>query len=132
MESNIAKLGNVLSQQMQRVQAAGSRTVLELGKLNEDFSLAADSLMGAIPKGEYMVSLHLKNLVDDELKTLVGAHTHSGGGHGQYVGSGEHTHTDGDHPHKLPQTMRGLKPGDRVLIAWVGTEPLVLDIVESS
>lgn len=131
MESNLSALGNLLNGQMRRVQTAGTKTLLELGKINDDLSLSSDSLTGSIPTGEYMVSLHLKNNVDDALTTLVGSHAHSGGTHAQQTGSGAHTHSDGDHAHGLPQTMRGIKPGDRVLIAWVGVEPVVVDIVVS-
>lgn len=32
----------------------------------------------------------------------------------------------------MPDELRGLKIGDRVLVAWAGTEPIVVDIVISS
>lgn len=33
---------------------------------------------------------------------------------------------------ELPETFRGLKAGDRVLVAWCGNEPVVISIVVGS
>lgn len=44
-----------------------------------------------------------------------------------------HTHpdTEGAHIHAvlIPESMRKLKVGDRVLVAWVGNDPVVIDII---
>lgn len=46
-----------------------------------------------------------------------------------------HTHgedkTEGAHIHAvlIPESMRTLKPGDKVLVAWVGNDPVVIDII---
>lgn len=38
---------------------------------------------------------------------------------------------DGMHQHHvlIPEKMRSIKPGDRVLVAWVGDDPCVIDII---
>lgn len=132
MESSIEKLGNILAGFVRESQAARQRMLLELGSINADGSLSVDSLAQSIPKGEYMLGLHLTSLVDSALQTYSATHTHSGGAHAQMSGSGAHSHDGGAHTHGIPQTMRGTKAGDRVLIAWVGVEPIVVAIVVSS
>lgn len=146
MESSLDRFGNLLAGFVRETQAAGSSPPLELGTLNADGSLSVDSLSRSIPKGEYMVGLHLQSVVGGALQTHTaththdgGTHTHSGGEHAQETGSGAHshnggahTHSGGAHTHGIPQTMRGLQAGDRVLVAWVGAEPIIVDIVVSS
>lgn len=132
MESNLDRFGALLSGFVRETQKASNGLMLELGTLNADGSLSVDSLSRSIPKGEYMVGLHLQSSTDDALTTHPATHTHSGGEHAQMSGSGGHTHDGGAHVHLIPQTMRGLKKGDRVLVAWVGVEPIVIDIVVSS
>ncbi len=129
---NLTALGELLGIQMQRVRTAGASAVLELGTVNDDLSISVDSLKGAVPKGEYLVSLHLTALSGDALHSKEIAHGHNGGGHSQYAGSGQHSHNDGIHSHVLPAALRGLCPKDRVLIAWAGGQPVVVDIISSS
>ena len=31
---------------------------------------------------------------------------------------------------KLPKALRGIKPGDRVLVAWMDSEAAVIDIIK--
>lgn len=132
MDSSIDRFGNLLAGFVRESQAAGSSPLLELGTLNADGSLSVDSLSRSIPKGEYMVGLHLQSSAGGALQTHSATHTHSGGEHAQMGGSGGHTHDGGAHTHVIPGTMRGLVAGDRVLVAWVGVEPIVIDIVVSS
>ncbi|MBQ9348903.1 MAG: hypothetical protein IJT94_16450, partial [Oscillibacter sp.] len=73
-----------------------------------------------------------------------GSHNHSGGTHeGHGTGDGQHTHSgDGQHVHNnegphihdvlLPEKLRSPQPGDRVLVAWVQNEPIVVDIIVKS
>lgn len=43
---------------------------------------------------------------------------------------GTHTHdSDGLHDHRVPSVFRRVKVGDRVLVAWVGDEPIIVDVV---
>ncbi len=130
--SHLTELAEILNQQMQNVSKAREPTVLEFGSINADLSLAIDGLKDRIPKGEYLVSLHIKGPSGDSLHSKDIAHTHNGGGHSQYVGDGVHSHSDGTHHHVLPETLRGIIPGDRVLVAWVGGQPVVLDILAGS
>ncbi len=129
---NLTALGEILNQQMQRVIRAGEGRTLDLGTIGDDLSLIVDSLKDAIPKGNYLIALRLTALSGGSLKAKAGSHVHEGGGHSQYTGSGLHSHTDGEHSHMLPETMRGICPGDRVVVAWVGGQPIVVDIVTGS
>lgn len=96
--------------------------ILELGTINTDLSLTTDRFPISIPKGDYLVgrSLTLKEpLITVQTSTIV---------------VGDH----GGHNHSVavtrPGEMAPLKPGDRVLVAWVneGTDPVVIDVVETS
>lgn len=105
--SNLQKLGNTLAGRMQKTASAAVPTTLELGRINENLSLSTDSLRSAIPKGDYMVALHM-------------------------TGSTYRTSYDEAHSHELPNVIRKLKAGDRVLVAWCGNEPIIISIVVSS
>jgi len=39
--------------------------------------------------------------------------------------------SDGEHQHHvlIPEKMRHLEPGDRVLVAWVGDDACVIDLI---
>lgn len=135
----IEQFGLNMTAQARRVADAGKDTAPELGIINGDWSLSVASLSNPIPKGEYMVSLHLKTEnTGGQLTTTANDGTHShgpSGGHSQYEGSGVHSHTnEGPHTHVVlvGATIRGVQPGDRVLVIWVGTEPVVVDIVVNS
>ena len=105
--SNIQKLGNTLAGRMQKTARAAVPTTLELGRINANLSLSTDSLRTAIPKGDYMVALHL-------------------------TGSSYRTSAADNHSHELPAVFRKLKSGDRVLVAWCGNEPVIISVVVSS
>jgi hypothetical protein len=74
---------------------------------------------------------------DDHLHGSKGEHDH------QYKGpDAEHGHPDGKHLHPfedtdgkhyhdmyLPRKMYRIQPGDRVLVAWVGDDACVVDII---
>jgi hypothetical protein len=74
-------------------------------------------------------------------KANSGEHTHGENGEhdGHTTGDGAHTHPDDDnemqHVHDVlvGDKYRSIKPGDRVLVIWVGTfpdsEPCVVDII---
>lgn len=107
----IEELGELLDSTMKGRIRANRSTPLELGTINGNMALQVDSLSNAIPKGEYMVALRLK------LESLIITSSSADG----------HTHEV-----KLPEVLRGIKAGDRVLVAWAGNEPVVIDIVASS
>lgn len=110
MSKNTQRLSAALSNRMKRTTAAAVPTTLDLGIVNSNLSITTDSLQAAIPKGDYMVNLAL-----------------TGGLSTSYA-----SHGDGSHRHELPGAFRGLRAGDRVLVAWCGNEPVVIAIVTSS
>lgn len=129
MGKNMNRLGDVLANRMNRAARANTSVTLELGTINSDLSLTTDGLNGRISKGDYMVDIRL---TQDAYETSETTHTHTGGTHsGHESGTGSHTHDGGGHNHKLPSSFRRLKPGDRVLVAWAGNDPVIVAIVVS-
>lgn len=139
--SNKEKLGLAINNRMQKVISARNTPIAELGEITESLGLKVGSLGNTIPKGDYMVSRHLAYGAKDKTLTTTkagqGKHGHGpSGSHGQYSGDGTHSHpaTEGAHVHDIliPETMRSLKAGDRVLVVWCDNEPIVTDILVSS
>lgn len=129
MSKNMQRLADMLSTRMKQTSGAAIPTTVELGTVNSNLSITPDSLRVSIPKGDYMVNLMLTG----GISTSTEGHTHSGGDHeGHASGNGSHTHSGGDHSHQLPASFRGLQPGDRILIVWCGTEPVVVAVLVSS
>lgn len=128
MSNNVQRLGETLAARMKNTANAANTVTIELGTIDGSLSLVTDSLRVPIPKGDYMVNLQLTG----SFTTSTTTHTHTGGAHSQYEGTGEHTHSDGAHNHRLPAEYRSLQAGDRVLVAWCGNEPVVMAIVVSS
>lgn len=143
MSSNIQRLGETIDGRMKKAASAAIPMGVELGTINSNLSLITDSLKTPIPKGDYMICLTLTGGYDTN-STIhshdEGEHVHSGGVHGGHdSGNGSHTHdggahnhVGGAHTHRLPETFRNVKAGDRVLVAWCGNEPVVISIVVSS
>lgn len=105
------KLARTISERAEKVAGKAERDlVLDFGAIQKDMSLLTNTFPIPIPRKEY----HVCRLVGG-LKYTTG-----GGQHSQYSGSGEHSHTL-----KPPQ----IKPGDRVLVAWVQNEAVVIDVV---
>lgn len=128
MSKNIENFATLMSKRMQATSGAMIPRTLELGRIGDNMSLIPDNFMAPIPKGDYMVDLRLTG----GLGTSIEEHTHGGGDHAQEGGPGTHTHSGGSHQHMIPNSLRGLEPGDRVLIAWCGNEAVVIAIVVSS
>lgn len=127
MQSNMERFATLLSDRMKQTSAAAVTTAVELATVNSSLAITPDSLGIPIPKGEYRVNIMLTGAAYTGSST----HTHDGGAHGGHDGgSGTHTHSGGSHNHAMPANYRGLQPGDRVVIAWCGREPVVLCIVE--
>ncbi|MBR1744363.1 MAG: hypothetical protein IJ733_21390 [Lachnospiraceae bacterium] len=109
--SGINKMANVLSQRMKKENA--SPLVLDFGEIKKNGSLVTNTFPVAIPKGSYSVCRQLT--LGETGKKL--------------------TTTSEDPPeHKviIPEKMRSVQPGDRVLVAWVQNEAVVIDIITSS
>lgn len=138
MSSNIQRLGETLAGRMKKSAAAAVPTTLELGTINGNMSLTVDSIGTPIPQADYMVDLRLTHetyysyneLYDADMKATRKPHHHAGGTHGGHdSGNGSHTHDDGLHDHRVPSVFRRLEPGDRVLVAWIGYQPVIVAIV---
>lgn len=111
--SGTNKLANVLTGRMKKENAAP--LVLDFGEIQEDGSLVTNTFPQPVPKGDYSILRQL---------TL--------GGIGEMFTS---TGNDGlDHVHTvvIPEKMRRVAPGDRVLVAWVQSEAVVVDLVMGS
>ena len=95
--------------------------VLDFGKINADYSLTTNTFPKPIPKNEYSVCRQL--LYDPNEPLTV---TYIDGRHGHPEAS-----PPGVHQHKveLPLKMRWLRPGDKVLVAIIGNEFVVVDVV---
>lgn len=153
-ESNLGvnKLAQVMQQRMSRNQDAAGGLVLDFGTIQKDMSLKTNTFSIPIPQTDYHVTRQLTIGATGNVLTKTatdgkhdhgssGSHSHSGGSHDGHVsGSGDHAHSgDGEHVHNgegphvhnvlIPEKMRSIKPGDRVLVAWVQSEAVVIDII---
>ena len=119
------KLANVLSERMKR--EGKSPLVLDFGEILPDGSLVTNTFPVPVPKGNYSVLRSLTfGKAEDVLTTT--SHKEDDGEHeGHPAGTGSHSHDI-----LLPEKMRSVGPGDRVLVAWVQNEAVVVDIVTRS
>lgn len=116
------KLAEVLSQRMKKEN--DSPLVLDFGEIQGNGSLMTNTFPVPIPKGDYSVCRQLTlGPKDDRLTVTARDGKHDG-----------HISGDGIHVHEvlIPEKMRSIKPGDRVLVAWVYSEAVVVDIIERS
>lgn len=139
-----SKLGAVFTERIRNMNNLKAAP-LDFGVIQEDYSLKANNFDKPIPKGEYSVCRQLTLGETDTHLTFTiaggnpkdGTHNHGSSGahtHGLTSG-GAHVHMgEGPHVHDvlIPEKMRWLKPGDRVLLAWVGNEAVVIDIILKS
>ena len=100
---------------------------IDIGIINSDYSLTTNSFKRPIPKTQYSVCRQL--LYDPKVPLTEtyedGDHVHSCGGPCDWPApSGAHVHQV-----KLPPKMRWLKPGDKVLVAIIQNEFVVIDII---
>ncbi len=117
-----AKLAAVLSQRMKKEKE--SPLVLDFGEILANYSLVTNTFPVPIPKGDYSVCRHLTIGHADGRLTI----TADDGRHDEHVsGDGIHSHIV-----LIPEKMRSVGPGDRVLVAWVHYEAVVIDIIEKS
>ena len=104
-----SKLGKVLSERMNK--QSESPLVLDFGSIQKDYSLRTNTFPKAIPKKDYTVCRHVAGLT---LSTGGGSH-------------GGHESGNGSHAHSIP--VPKIKPGDRVLVAWIQNEVTVIDVI---
>lgn len=130
------KLAQVLSQRMKRENE--SPLVLDFGEIQPNGSLLTNTFPVPIPKGDYTICRQLTLGATGAQLTKTkkdGKHEHDKGTHeGHESGDGSHTHEGGEHQHivPIPEKMRSVGPGDRVLVAWVQNEAVVVDIIVKS
>lgn len=142
-DEGLNKLARVLQRRISEDRNAYSDLVLDFGVIKSDYSLLTNTYPIAIPKTDYLVlrQLTLGNTgsvltqTQNAGKPRDGTHSHgSSGTHGGHDGGdGSHTHNnEAPHVHDvlIPEKMRWLKPGDRVLVAWVQHDAVVLDIIK--
>ena len=111
------RLADIISK---RIKKEGETAIaLDFGEITKNGSLKTNTFPVPIPKGDYMVCRHL----DYEIETK------KDGKHDGHEDQTE-THNTGAHKHtfKTPK----LKKGDRVLVAWVQNDPVVVDVIVSS
>ena len=134
-------LTNTLTHMMKGISDKPAQ--IDFGKINDDYSLTTNSLREPIPKDSYSVCRSVLYhpafpLTEDvagtpkkfsqptKITVPDGAHVHACGS--PYcpwpAPSGQHWHWV-----ELPKKMRRLQPGDKVLVAWVANEAVVIDIV---
>lgn len=116
------KLANVLKNRMQK--ESESPLVLDFGGIQPDGSLVTNTFPVPIPKGDYSILRQLTLGAPGDTLTI----TTGKGDDGEHDG---HTDGNGAHSHEIliPEKMRSAGPGDRVLVAWVHNEAVIIDIV---
>lgn len=78
---------------------------IDFGVINNDGSLTTNTFPVKIPKADYTVCRHISG------RTIMS------------------TTTNGYHPHNHSVIYPSLKPGDRVLVAWIKNEVCVIDVI---
>jgi hypothetical protein len=122
-ESNqgMNKLARIMQERMKKNQDANGALVLDFGTIQKDMSLKTNTFAIPIPQADYHVARQLTLGPTGSVLTNTGTQ----GTHGGHIsGSGAHSHTI-----VVPEKMRSIKPGDRVLVAWVQSEAVVIDVV---
>lgn len=105
------KLASVLCQRIKKENE--NPLLLDFGEIQANGSLVTNTFSAPIPRGEYSVCRQL---------TL--------GKAGGYLSC-----TDEEQPEHsvvIPEKMRSVGVGDRVLVAWVHNEAVVVDIIDKS
>lgn len=107
--NNFAK---VLSSRMQRENE--SPLPLDFGSIQPDYSLITNTFPVPIPKSDYVVCRCV-------------------GGLSVGISGGEHTkHETGTGAHEHTASLPAIQPGNRVLVAWVQNEAVVIDVIISA
>lgn len=131
-------LGQIFRSEVQR--GNNQPAVLDFGEIQADQTLVTNSFPVPIPASEYLIcrSLCIGAKGSSLTKTVSGQGTHPHGPSGKHSHqgiseSGDHSHpsTEGTHNHEvlLPDKLRSVCPGDRVLVAWVGSTAVIIDIL---
>ena len=116
-------LTNTLSGMMRGIAGEMSKPQLSFGIINADYSLTCNSFPCPIPVTDYSVCRQL--LYDPQVPLT---ETYMDGFHDHYDVVPTEPH---QHKVKLPKKMRRLKPGDKILVAIIGNEFVVIDKIYS-
>lgn len=119
LNAGASQLTNTLTRMMRSI--SDKPPALDFGVINGDYSLSTNLFRQAIPKSEYSVC---RQLLYDPSVPLTKTYTDGEHGHPEAGPPGTHSHEV-----RLPAKMRWLKPGDKVLVAWIQNEAVVIDIV---
>lgn len=135
-------LARAIQGRISQNQSANSALLIDFGTIQSDYSLLTNTYPIPIPKGDYLVCRQLTigptggHLTGTAAPGKTGDGTHSHGSSGKHdghsTGDGSHEHKDeGPHIHSvlIPEKMRKLQPGDRVLVTWVQSDAVVIDLV---
>lgn len=106
-----AKLASVLCQRIKKENE--TPLILDFGEIQANGSLMTNTFPIPIHKGDYSVCRQL---------TL--------GDTGEVLTSTNEIQPE--HEITIPEKMRSIEAGDRVLVAWVQNEAVVVDIIEKS
>lgn len=129
--AGINKLANVLIQRMKK--EGESPLCLDFGEIQTNGNLITNTFPVSIPKGQYCVCRQLTfGTAGGELTKTEddGSHKYNEDNSGDDLNKED----EGTHQHTvlIPEKMRSLQAGDRVLVAWVQNEAVVIDIITSS
>ena len=119
--SGANQLTGTLTSMMKGIAGEASKPQIDIGIIHSDYSLTTNSFPKPIPKNEYNVC---RSLLYDPSVPLTQTYTDGSHGHPEASPPGTHSHQV-----KLPKKMRWLKPGDKVLVAIIGNEFIVIDII---
>jgi hypothetical protein len=93
--------------------------ILDFGTIQNDMSLRTNSFPCPIPRSDYVVCRSLTWGAEGSVLAKTDSYDTSGGEH-------NHPHT---HDVLVGSKQRSLRPGDRVLVAWVGDDTVVIDLI---
>lgn len=112
-------LTNTLAHMMKGIAGETSKPQIDIGIINSDYSLTTNSFSKPIPKSDYSVC---RSLLYNPAVPLTETYVDGGHDHEGVVPYETHKHNV-----RLPEKMRWLKPGDKVLVAIIGNEFVVID-----
>lgn len=122
----INNLGIVLKNQI--TKECESPLILDFGEIQDDYSLKTNTFPIPIPVSDYLVCRSLTIGKEGGIIAVSDKYNHS-----HVVNAGEHKHNISvdEHSHEvfISSKMCTVKPHDRVLVAWVGSDAVVIDII---
>lgn len=109
MNPGTSKFAGILTSRIR--ESENSSLILDFAVINSDYSLLTNTFPIPVPKSDYTVC---RGLTFGAAGAVLGTTKESEG----------HSHEIG-----VPEKLNSMKPGDRVLIAWVGNEAVVIDVI---